>query len=62
MTKLSMRPGLNGHHADLIKDLRVVDLEDFNHYTIVLSKPGSEVVANEVNRLVSLSQSKQEAR
>ncbi len=54
--------GLNGHHADLIKDLRVVDLEDFNHYTIVLSKPGSEVVANEVNRLVSLSQSKQEAR
>ena len=54
--------GLNGHHADLLGDLRVVDLEDFNHYTIVLSKPGSEVVAKEVNRLISLSKSKQEAR
>jgi len=53
---------LDGHHSELITNLRVVNSQDFNHYTIVLSIAGSEVVAEEINRLVSLSESKQEAR
>lgn len=52
---------LSLHHADLIANLRVEHLEDFNHYTVVLSEAGSHSVANQIS-ILSSNQVSQETR
>jgi lipase len=44
---------LTEHHSGLIENLSVQNLQDFNHYTIVLSKLGSQLVADQVNEIYS---------
>lgn len=39
------------HHAELIADLKIRELDDFNHYTIVLSEAGSKLIAEEISAL-----------
>lgn len=51
---------LSIHHSELISNLKLVHVDDFNHYTIVLSKAGSECIAAEVQKLASFSNAKQE--
>lgn len=52
---------LTEHHSDLIENLTVQHLQDFNHYTIVLSESGSQLVADQVQEIYS-KQVSQETR
>lgn len=39
------------HHAELIANLKIRQLDDLNHYTIVLSEAGSKLIAEEISVL-----------
>lgn len=40
------------HHAELLTNLKIRQLDDFNHYTIVLSEAGSRLIAEEISALI----------
>ena len=53
---------LTQHHSQLVSQLGVLKLDDFNHYTIVLSEKGSRVIAEQVMELSKNSKLSQETR